>query len=497
MEKYLTLIIAALSFTAVQSQDITDAMRYAQDNTNGTARFRAMSGAFGALGGDFSALNVNPAGSAVFNNNQIGLTLNSYHTKNESTYFGTKNSESNFTLDLNQAGAVFVFKNDDEKSDWKKFTLALNYENTNKYDNSLFYSGTNPTNSVADYFLYYAEGIPLSALQNSYYDELNLGDQQAFLGVNGHIITPVDPNSGTYESNVPPGGNYYQENSFESTGYNGKLAFNAAAQYKDKFYFGLNLNTHFSDYRQATLFHEDNNNSTTEGVRSLDFANEVYTYGTGFSFQLGAIAKVTKEFRLGVAYESPTWYELTDERYQILTTRGFNYDGNPALSNATPDSDVVLIYDPYKLQTPGKWTGSFAYVFGKTGLLSIDYSLKDYSNTQYRPKDNYFRPLNNQMAELLDVSSEIRIGGEYKINQWSLRGGYRIEQSPYKDGKTVGDLTGYSGGLGYNFGSTRLDVAYSRTERDIQKQSFSHGFTDSAKINSINDNVTVTLTFEL
>ena len=81
MKKYLSLMIAGLSFSATQSQDISDAMRYSQDHLNGTARYRAMGGAFGALGGDFSALNVNPAGSAVFNNNQMAFTLNNYNTK--------------------------------------------------------------------------------------------------------------------------------------------------------------------------------------------------------------------------------------------------------------------------------------------------------------------------------------------------------------------------------------------------------------------------------
>ena len=59
MKKYLTLIIIGLASTTIQSQDITDALRLSQDNLNGTARFRAMSGAFGALGGDFSSLNFN------------------------------------------------------------------------------------------------------------------------------------------------------------------------------------------------------------------------------------------------------------------------------------------------------------------------------------------------------------------------------------------------------------------------------------------------------
>jgi hypothetical protein len=42
---------SALGFSTAQSQEIKDALRYSQDIT-GTARFRAMSGAFGALGGD-------------------------------------------------------------------------------------------------------------------------------------------------------------------------------------------------------------------------------------------------------------------------------------------------------------------------------------------------------------------------------------------------------------------------------------------------------------
>ena len=95
------------------------------------------------------------------------------------------------------------------------------------------------------------------------------------------------------------------------------------------------------------------------------------------------------------------------------------------------------------------------------------------------------------MANLLDKSAELRIGGEYKIKEWSLRAGYRMEQSPYKDGKTIGDLTGSSVGFGYNFGSTRLDFAISHTERDSRKQFFSQGMTDSAKINTISNNATL------
>jgi hypothetical protein len=506
MKKIIALLLAVFSVSSIVAQGVSDAVRFSHNDLNGTARFSALSGAFGALGGDFSAINVNPAGSAVFLNNQVGFTLSNYSIKNKSNYFGTINNENNNSFDLNQAGGVLVFNDYNPKNDWKKITLGINYENINNFSNSLYAAGVNPTNSIDKYFLSYAneniEGeIYLKTLQNSYYENLKYPVQQAFLGYNGYIINPIDesnPNIYKYVSNVPTGGNFYQQNYLESTGYNGKVNFNIATQYKDQFYFGLNLNSHFTDYTHSTSFYESNNNSSDSGVRSLRFDNDLRTYGDGFSFQLGAIAKVTKEFRLGLAYDSPTWYRLNDELRQTLSSRGFNY-GNPAnpnLTTTTVDSDFVIVYEPYNLRTPGKWTGSLAYIFGKSGLISIDYALKDYGNTKFTPK-NEFKNTNSDLSNLLTTAGEFRIGAEYRIKQWSLRGGFRNEQSPYQNGKTIGDLTGMSAGVGYNFGNTKLDLAYSASSRESQNRFFSQGFTDSASVKTKNSNVSLTLLFEL
>jgi hypothetical protein len=35
--------------------------------------------------------------------------------------------------------------------------------------------------------------------------------------------------------------------------------------------------------------------------------------------------------------------------------------------------------------------------FGKAGLISVDYAIKDYGNTKFKPNsDSYFNSLNNQ-----------------------------------------------------------------------------------------------------
>lgn len=497
MKKIFPILAVALCTYSTGAQEISDAVRYAQENLNGSARYRAMGGAFGALGGDLSAINSNPAGSAIFTTSQVGVTLSSYNIKNKSSYFGTKTSENDNAFDLNQAGGVYVLENDDTASDWKKFAFALNYENIGNFDDTRFVSGVSP-NSIGDYFTAYANangGVPLNVLQDYYYEELGFMDSQAFLGYQAYVINPVEetPGNSVYVSNVPAGGNYFQEYSMVSTGYNGRANFNFSAQYTDRFYFGLSLNSHFTDYRLSTSFYEENSNNPDEGLQRMRFNNDLYTYGSGFSFQLGAIAKITNELRAGIAYESPTWYRLNDELSQRISS--IRAEAGESIS-AIVDPGVTIVYDTYKLQTAGKWTGSLAYVFGKSGLISVDYSLRDYSNVTFRP-NNDFMAANNAMSEILDMAGELRIGGEYRIKQFSLRAGFRNEQSPYKNGRTIGDLNAISGGIGYNFGDTRVDLSYTNAQRDYEQSMYSTGFTNAPSIKQVSNNVSLSVVFEL
>ena len=239
MKKIFFLLITGLSVSVSHSQDVSDALRYSQDNITGTARFRAMSGAFGAVGGDLSATTVNPAGSAIFNNNQVGITLSNQNINNGSKYFSnneTQDKDNSFIL--NQAGGVFVFKDrNPNNKGWNKIAIGASYENTNNFNNNTFSSGGNPNNSIADYFLAYANGTPLGDATKIPYSDQFYYEQQTGFGVNGKIILPVNPNDDEntqYLSNVPalaPGGSYYQENNVYERGYNSKVSFNIATSY--------------------------------------------------------------------------------------------------------------------------------------------------------------------------------------------------------------------------------------------------------------------------
>jgi ribosomal protein S27AE len=496
MKNIIPVFLIGLVFSNVNAQQVSDALRYAQDDITGSARYRAMSGAFGALGGDLSALNVNPAGSAVFMNNFGSITLSNFNQKNSSNYFGTQTSADNSSFDMNQLGAVWVFNSYNANSKWGKFTLAINYDNANNYNNSLYSQGYNPTNSISNYFRSYANGTPEVVLNNNPFGALTFNEQQAFLGYNGYLINPAAGNQ--YVSAVNPNGNYYQENSVESRGYNGKLSFNLATEYDKRLYFGVNLNSHFTDLNTVSSFYEDYfdspDSNAASGAQSSRFTNDLYTYGNGFSFQLGAIAKVTEAFRVGLSYESPTWYNLNDELLQTLSVNCPDCGTNNG--NFFADPDLKIFYPTYQLQTPSKYTGSLAYVIATSGLISLDYTVRDYGGTTFRP-ENEFVQSNAALASTLTISNEIRIGAEYRIKRWSLRGGYRFEESPFKDNSALGNLNSISTGFGYNFGNIKLDMAYSYAKRENNQPIFTQGFTDAARIDAIQNNVTLTLGFEL
>lgn len=509
MKQLILVFVIMLSLPFAHGQDITDALRYSQGEIKGSARFRAMGGAFGALGGDLSAVNINPAGSAIFNRSSASISLKNYNQNNDTNFFNSINEESNSKVNLNQGGAAFVFNSRKENSRWKKFAFSIAYDTSKNYNNSWIANGTNTKNSIADYFLVNAQGLELGQIArfddetfSEAYSEIGNANgfqyQQAFLGYESFIIEAFedDDTNTDYFSNIAPG-DYDQIKQHTSSGNNGKMAFNLGAQYSDKLYFGLNLNSHFLNYNRSTFFTETNNNVGSI-VNRVEFNNRLSTIGNGFSLQLGTIYKITKKFRTGLSYASPTWFSIEEENAQSIQTAWIDTNDNDSINIRTINPEIVNVFPAYRLQTPSKLTGSLAYIFGSQGLLSFDYSIKDYSNTKFKPtSDSYFAAQNTLISNTLTMASTYRIGGEYKIKRVSLRGGYRFEESPYKDKIAIGDLSGYSLGLGYSFGNTTLDFAYDGSQQASANQLFNAGLTDTINFENTAHNFTLTLAFKL
>lgn len=493
MKRNFTFIVLLVCFAA-SAQNINDVLRYSSENLQGTARFQGLGGAFGALGGDLSALNVNPAGAAVFNNSQFTFSASNFNRNNDATYFNTTTNNSINSLEINQVGGVFVFNNTNENSPWRKFSLAVNYDMVQNFNDRISINGSS-NQGIDGYFLNFANGVPFGPLllqdgefiEEAYLDiGANLGfvDQQAFLGYFGGIINPLEntDNNTQYISNA----RYTNVNQefFQSTaGYNSKFTVNMASQYQENLFLGASLNFHSVLYDRYTQFSERGYAADSE-IQFTNFDNRLNTEGSGFSFSLGAIAKVSDMVRLGGSYQSPTWYRLADNTSQRINSTLADDDINFI------DFNIINLFDRYTIKTPGKLTGSMALVFGKEGLLSVDYGYQDMSQAELRPlTDPSFVSENNFISNQLGTVSTIRVGGEYRLAQVSLRGGYRYEQSPYANRTTIGDLNAFSGGIGYDFGGSRLDLAVSRSQQDMNKQLFETGLPVPSFLTNVNTNI--------
>ena len=157
--------------------------------------------------------------------------------------------------------------------------------------------------------------------------------------------------------------------------------------------------------------------------------------------------------------------------------------------------NLVTLFDRYRIKTPSTFGASFAYIFGKSGIISVDYKIKDFSTTKYSSDTSNFSDLNNYYSNNLKSSSEVRIGGEYRISQVSLRAGYRYVQSPYKQTYIIGDVNSVSGGIGYSFGAARLDFGYSYTHQPISMNVISSGLDDYATVKTKHNNFALTYSF--
>ena len=465
-----------LFFNLTNGQTINDAITYNLTDLSGSARFTAMAGAFGAIGGDLSAISINPASSSVFLLNQFSISSISYENKTNTNF---SNNITQYirpsigsipypTFHFNQLGAVFVFNNNNKNENWSRVSLSYNYSDKKRYNNSYIVEGNN-SNGLDNYFLFYANGLKLNDLDlyegetiSEVYkilgDDIGFGAQQAFLGYQSYLINPVDfnPNNDKYVSNAlyDSLSNYMKIN---TEGYNGVHSINLSGLYKNFIHLGININLHEIKYEKYNRFVEQNF-SEKSNVTEVAFDNTLQSDGDGYSVQVGLIAKINKNIRLGIYYDSPQWIKIKEKYKQEIVV---DYIENSSYISEKIKPDVITIYDPYKVQIPSKKNISLAYIFSR-GLLSFDYGIKNYGKTLFKETSNktsnYLNNLNSQINNELKSTNTLRIGGEYVIGLFSIRAGLLNEKS-FQDKITLNN-NATSWGLGINFKRSSIDIAF-------------------------------------
>lgn len=461
--KKILLFTIALASLALNSQTLSyvdQAVLFSTGENYGTARFTGMGGAFGAIGGDISAVDINPAGLAVFNATSFSTSLSYRDTKMNTSFYGDNISTKDDYFRFSQIGGVLGI-NSIGNSGFKKFSFGFNYNVIKDFDNNFIINGNS--------------GIA------TYVDD-------PFLNFDGNDYNNV------YYTNVD---NQVFKN--YTSGINDKFTMSFATQYEDILYLGMSFGFQHINYFQRTNYEEYNNDGNGNTLDAF-LDEELSTYGNGFNFGLGAIVKPFKNLRIGLAYQSPIWYNLSENSIQYTdpdTGEMFAGDLEIYVSN---NSDYYSEYGTrnyydYNLKTPGSFTGSLAYIFGKMGLISFDYIYKDYSNINLSPSSSFI-PENEDIRNQLTGTSSFRVGTEWRMNIFSLRGGYTLTGSPYKNAESTEDKIGYSFGLGIQFNRFfKLDFAYDNSSYTTSYRIVDHPDIDAAQLDFNNNRFTSTLIF--
>ena len=106
MKRTLATIIALLSLFAAFGQGADDACLFSQTYYQGTAKAMGMGNALGAVGGDMTAISINPAGMGIYRSDEFTTTLSLMDNYHSSTYYGSNNGGNKMRLSIPNVGFV-------------------------------------------------------------------------------------------------------------------------------------------------------------------------------------------------------------------------------------------------------------------------------------------------------------------------------------------------------------------------------------------------------
>lgn len=451
MKKIFATFIVSILAVALFAQNENDALRYSLINYGGTARFSGLSGAYGAVGADFSSLSQNPAGIGLYRKSEFTITPLLDNNTTQSFYLNTSNSDFRNTLYIGNIGYVMAIPiNEKNGSHLKMVQFGFGMNRTAMFNNRAIINGQNNNNSLITQYL---DNADASGSNPSNLDNFGSG-----LAYDTQLIF-LDSNN-VWQADLP-GGGLAQNKTIETRGGMTETVLSAGTNFDNKLFLGVTFGFPHINYHEESTYTEKDNNDLSPYLKSFERTEYLNTKGTGFNFKFGFIYKPVEFIRIGGAFHTPTAYNYMNDSYGSSMTA--YYDMPPLNDNTTrfESSSPNGNYD-YKISTPMRAMGSLAFIIGQYGMVSADYEYIDYSTARLRASDYSFIDENNTIRSAYTAANNLRFGTEWKAGIYAIRGGYSIYGSPYKGENMsgLGSRTGFSLGFGIHEKSYFVDFAY-------------------------------------
>lgn len=465
MYKHTLLIIYFLIISIITtfSQNHIEALRYSQQFYSSTAKAEAMGNSLSAVGADFSAYMINPAGIAIFKSNQLAFTPNFIISKTSADFSGNQDKEGRIGLNFSNAGYVSVHKTN---GIIKSFSLGIAYNSFNDFRQRVYVSAKNQQSSILDYITYNAN----NDRYNDYREDLAY---ETYL---------VDFEDNEYYNRVSDYGKYgnSQNKSISTKGGGGEFSFTLGFNINDILYLGGTVGLTSINYTTKSIysesgysdlwFHTSPTDSTLVNPNSMKYTQELQTEGSGINAKFGFIFQPVKFLRFGGAIHSVTAYDFNDY-----------YKASMHSDFPVPDDNGAYAYNAeaengfeWSLSTPLRANAGLAVILDSYGLgkyytvpmtLSVDYEYVDFSKAFLRDVeggDYNFYEENSNTQNFYTETHNIRTGAELNFGKIKVRGGYSIYSNPYKSENIFANAKmTYSGGLGFANERTYVDLSYS------------------------------------
>ncbi|MCB0401829.1 MAG: outer membrane protein transport protein [Flavobacteriales bacterium] len=447
----IATLMLALSFGAY-AQNEFDVLRYSNLDFYGDARFNAMGGSFGALGANMAAISINPGAIGVYKSSDFSFTPAFHYNYSESTHDGKLATDGKLNFHFGNVGLVGNFK---VGGDWESFSFGIGYNRTSNYNTSISITGVTDSSALNTYVR------ELNANGGTFEsDIIDFYPFTANLPYQTYLVNPTLLDSTQYDHVFANSKNITQLTTYETRGGSGEMYFAFGGNYNDKLFLGMSIGIPTVRYVYNRYYSETADESDTlTTFKSYSMNDYVKTTGAGVNLKLGMIYRINDWFRIGTAFHTPTVYSLSD---QYETTMKSERKDGVTYESTTPYGSFN-----YYVTTPYRFVSSAAVIVGNKGVINADYEIVDYSTARIKEDTYYggagadFSQENINISNNFNLTQNIRVGTEWRLDPFRLRAGYRLQGNPISS-KFSSDYSAsiYSLGWGIKDDDYYFDMAY-------------------------------------
>lgn len=482
-KSFIITLVFTLSCFLINGQTAEDALRFSRVFYSGTARFNGLSGAFGAVGADFSTLATNPAGIGLYKGSEMTLTIAPTVGSSSANYNGSIATDSRVNFGIGNFGFVLnIIPYGKNKSGvLKSVNVGFGFNRQNDFNNQTVINGVNNKNSMMQSYAntLNSEQIPPAAVQDTYPFDIGLA-----YGTN---LVFYDSVTHKFYCDAAYGG-VAQNKIINTYGSMNELDFSIGANFNDKLFIGLTLGVPSINYYEYSSFREARTKDTVPNFISLNYYYNLNTRGTGINVKFGLIYKPTDWVRIGASIHTPTWYpSMRDVWFSSMQS---SFDST--YWNATQYSPEG--YYDYHLTTPFRAIGSLAFIIGQSGLVSADYEYVNYSQARFNSTYDSYSDVNQEIKSDYKSWGNIRVGTEWRLSNFRIRGGFAYFSNPYISGNNAERFQA-SGGFGYRAKHIFADVTYVWTKMNQDYYLYDPDMVNPAAITYNTNTVYTTIGF--